>query len=273
MIAERDIVVQIAREAPSPEDIEGRHRAIQRRRADDVAWRFQVILLKLPLIVASAAVLATTWADNAGDVCMVDKLTLWNWLLVRACWTAGVDVLWQGWERWRRYRRLINNQHPRTSWIAEQWSTIRFFFPFIWLVVGLDWYRALQDVPACDSALLKMTLAYCVLDVVTMVGIVGVACCCLPCALLIMVTLDKPTGAKPMTAAEIEQTVKDERFQPAEGVEGITCSICLDDMIAEEIVMKLPACAHTFHAPCIRPWLAIQGNCPNCRTALVPQKE
>lgn len=47
-----------------------------------------------------------------------------------------------------------------------------------------------------------------------------------------------------------------------------TCSICLDDFVAEQEVKTLP-CLHHFHTGCIEEWLRQQGravSCPVCKT-------
>jgi hypothetical protein len=46
------------------------------------------------------------------------------------------------------------------------------------------------------------------------------------------------------------------------------CAVCLDE-VREERVTRLP-CSHQYHSDCVLPWLAIQPDCPCCRT-LVPQ--
>jgi hypothetical protein len=49
------------------------------------------------------------------------------------------------------------------------------------------------------------------------------------------------------------------------------CAVCLDEVREErhERVTRLP-CSHQYHSDCVLPWLAIQPDCPCCRT-LVPQ--
>ncbi|XP_019100347.1 PREDICTED: E3 ubiquitin-protein ligase SDIR1-like isoform X2 [Camelina sativa] len=44
----------------------------------------------------------------------------------------------------------------------------------------------------------------------------------------------------------------------------LTCSVCLEQVTAGEIVRTLP-CLHQFHAGCIDPWLRQQGTCPVCK--------
>ncbi|KAI3866569.1 hypothetical protein MKW92_052010 [Papaver armeniacum] len=46
--------------------------------------------------------------------------------------------------------------------------------------------------------------------------------------------------------------------------DGLTCSVCLDQVIVGESVRRLP-CLHQFHANCIDPWLRKQGTCPLCK--------
>ncbi|XP_020694715.1 RING-H2 finger protein ATL73-like [Dendrobium catenatum] len=48
------------------------------------------------------------------------------------------------------------------------------------------------------------------------------------------------------------------------------CSVCLTAFQEGEKVRQLPACRHSFHAPCVDMWLYSHSSCPSCR-ALVPQ--
>ncbi|KAI3988459.1 hypothetical protein MKX01_026273 [Papaver californicum] len=61
----------------------------------------------------------------------------------------------------------------------------------------------------------------------------------------------KPDAAKP-----------DEVLMSRE--DGLTCSVCLEQVDVGEIVRSLP-CLHQFHANCIDPWLRQQGTCPVCK--------
>ncbi|MCD7455893.1 E3 ubiquitin-protein ligase sdir1 [Datura stramonium] len=45
---------------------------------------------------------------------------------------------------------------------------------------------------------------------------------------------------------------------------GLTCTVCLEQVIVGELVRTLP-CLHQFHANCIDPWLRQQGTCPVCK--------
>ncbi|GJN04529.1 hypothetical protein PR202_ga22085 [Eleusine coracana subsp. coracana] len=48
------------------------------------------------------------------------------------------------------------------------------------------------------------------------------------------------------------------------------CAVCLDEVRERhQRVTRLP-CSHKYHSECVLPWLAIQPDCPCCRT-LVPQ--
>lgn len=48
-----------------------------------------------------------------------------------------------------------------------------------------------------------------------------------------------------------------------------TCAICLDDE-SEDTFCAL-ACKHVYHKDCIDQWLALKGNCPMCRLAIVKE--
>ena len=45
---------------------------------------------------------------------------------------------------------------------------------------------------------------------------------------------------------------------------GYNCSVCVEDLQEDEVVLKLP-CEHLFHKICIVPWLELHNTCPgNC---------
>jgi hypothetical protein len=43
------------------------------------------------------------------------------------------------------------------------------------------------------------------------------------------------------------------------------CIVCLDSLVEEQSLRKLPACGHLFHAECIDRWFQVKTNCPTCR--------
>uniref|UniRef100_A0A7N0TDD1 RING-type E3 ubiquitin transferase n=1 Tax=Kalanchoe fedtschenkoi TaxID=63787 RepID=A0A7N0TDD1_KALFE len=46
--------------------------------------------------------------------------------------------------------------------------------------------------------------------------------------------------------------------------DGLTCTVCLEQVNQGELVRTLP-CLHQFHVNCIDPWLRQQGTCPICK--------
>ncbi|KAL7147049.1 hypothetical protein ABFS83_06G082200 [Erythranthe nasuta] len=46
-----------------------------------------------------------------------------------------------------------------------------------------------------------------------------------------------------------------------------SCSICLADYEAADMVRLLPSCGHFFHVKCIDPWLLLHPTCPVCRSS------
>ncbi|KAK8956217.1 E3 ubiquitin-protein ligase [Platanthera guangdongensis] len=53
------------------------------------------------------------------------------------------------------------------------------------------------------------------------------------------------------------------------------CSVCLTAFQDGEKVRRLPACRHSFHAPCVDMWLYSHSSCPSCRTPVpraVPER-
>ncbi|KAH7285090.1 hypothetical protein KP509_33G012100 [Ceratopteris richardii] len=62
------------------------------------------------------------------------------------------------------------------------------------------------------------------------------------------------------------------KIQYHEGIDlrELSCSICLSEYKAEEVLRLLPDCRHTFHASCIDAWLRLHATCPMCRSSPVP---
>ncbi|KAJ4463083.1 putative RING finger protein [Paratrimastix pyriformis] len=74
------------------------------------------------------------------------------------------------------------------------------------------------------------------------------------------VTDPPATGLSPPT---LEPALDEGEKHPA-GIVQETCTICLEDFKANDMVTTLP-CAHAFHADCIRKWLQLNAVCPNCK--------
>ncbi|KAF0902922.1 hypothetical protein E2562_019859 [Oryza meyeriana var. granulata] len=54
---------------------------------------------------------------------------------------------------------------------------------------------------------------------------------------------------------------------------GRECAVCLGAVRDGEMVRRLPACMHVYHAECIDRWLAAHRTCPLCRSELHPCKD
>ena len=46
------------------------------------------------------------------------------------------------------------------------------------------------------------------------------------------------------------------------------CSICMENSNNSLPACRIGACGHVFHTSCLRPWLANNPTCPNCRAAV-----
>ncbi|XP_059642456.1 E3 ubiquitin-protein ligase AIP2 [Cornus florida] len=46
------------------------------------------------------------------------------------------------------------------------------------------------------------------------------------------------------------------------------CSICKENLVVSDKMQELP-CQHTFHPPCLKPWLDEHNSCPICRHELL----
>ena len=50
--------------------------------------------------------------------------------------------------------------------------------------------------------------------------------------------------------------------------ENVECSICLDEITVTNL--HTTSCGHTFHKDCIKQWILLHNNCPNCRHMFPP---
>ncbi|XP_010692430.1 RING-H2 finger protein ATL51 [Beta vulgaris subsp. vulgaris] len=51
-------------------------------------------------------------------------------------------------------------------------------------------------------------------------------------------------------------------------IDGVECSICLNEFNEDENLRLMPNCEHAFHLPCIDTWLKSHSNCPLCRSSM-----
>ncbi|KAH9386371.1 uncharacterized protein NEMAJ01_1267 [Nematocida major] len=80
---------------------------------------------------------------------------------------------------------------------------------------------------------------------------------------------DRPANVKTLEPEELETFIPE---VAADGDEG-QCSICMQNIIAEEIVRKI-RCSHAFHSGCVTEWLLKYSNeCPLCRKEAVESAE
>lgn len=46
------------------------------------------------------------------------------------------------------------------------------------------------------------------------------------------------------------------------------CSVCREDFLVQDKIIRLPICSHLFHADCLMKWLKLQNWCPICRASV-----
>lgn len=60
------------------------------------------------------------------------------------------------------------------------------------------------------------------------------------------------------------------KYKAGEGlIDGMECSVCLNEFTEDDSLRLLPKCSHAFHVPCIDTWLQSHKNCPICRAPIV----
>lgn len=69
-------------------------------------------------------------------------------------------------------------------------------------------------------------------------------------------TAQNPTNTQIETATQ--------RFQYI-GNDNISCAVCQDSIVQNEIVRRLNACQHVFHESCLTTWFQRRATCPLCR--------
>jgi hypothetical protein len=100
--------------------------------------------------------------------------------------------------------------------------------------------------------------------------IVVSACISLPFLILVIIFFLDP-GQTPANE-DLLKSLKEEKFNPEVHKEQSSCAICACDFEPTHSVIVL-SCdpRHFFHQDCIKKWLAINANCPICRSPLANQ--
>lgn len=78
-------------------------------------------------------------------------------------------------------------------------------------------------------------------------------------------------GHNATSPEDIEQFTLQYKYVKIANEETAACNICLQDLIGDENVRRLP-CLHIFHVDCVDNWLTkISTNCPICRRSVLLQ--
>lgn len=97
---------------------------------------------------------------------------------------------------------------------------------------------------------------------------IPVFCCGMPCLIRVLARASRPTphteGATESDIDAIPTIVLSSSNMASVGVEDMSCSICLNEMVVGESVKKV-SCKHLFHQVCLDEWLLINNSCPSCR--------
>ena len=80
------------------------------------------------------------------------------------------------------------------------------------------------------------------------------------CSILFDILIDKYKRYKIETKLLLPINIKD--------IKENKCSICLEEYIENNNIIKLN-CEHQYHKECIKEWLNINRNCPQCRKNII----
>lgn len=80
------------------------------------------------------------------------------------------------------------------------------------------------------------------------------------CSILFDILIDKYKRYKIETKLLLPINIKD--------IKENKCSICLEEYIENNNIIKLN-CEHQYHKECIKEWLKINNNCPQCRKNII----
>eukprot|EP00887_Chlorella_sp_A99_P005322 scaffold1.g5322.t1 len=76
-----------------------------------------------------------------------------------------------------------------------------------------------------------------------------------------------PPASKAVVRSLPQETLSAARLAELGGAEGVRCPVCMEEYAKGDEVIVLP-CKHTFHPPCLAPWLENNNSCPTCRHEL-----
>ncbi|KAL8202121.1 hypothetical protein R6Q57_011268 [Mikania cordata] len=77
----------------------------------------------------------------------------------------------------------------------------------------------------------------------------------------------KPTTGNGLSSVELDKLPRTTGKELGLAIE---CSVCLEDIDAEQPVRLVPGCNHGFHLQCADTWFSKNPVCPVCRNKLEP---
>ncbi|KAI0513920.1 hypothetical protein KFK09_009952 [Dendrobium nobile] len=63
------------------------------------------------------------------------------------------------------------------------------------------------------------------------------------------------------------------RYSSSDAPPAVECAVCLLEFREDELLRRLPGCAHAFHIDCIDTWLESNASCPLCRSEVTKPAE
>ena len=138
--------------------------------------------------------------------------------------------------------------------------------PTLWSLGGYFIFHT----ESCDSGIFTYA---CILWGLQSIGLL-LPCCflsilvfCAPCLLWLAPYIVRPNPNTVATGREVMAKIPKTMYSalPVGADINTSCTICLNDYVPEDEVMKLP-CGHVFHSGCIESWLNVSQLCPVDRT-------
>lgn len=174
------------------------------------------------------------------------------------------------------FNRYRHSDEPST-WVSamSDWSDV---FTLVVFVLGNVWLTGCKTCAKTAPGLFYASLAWIVWGyLLILLPLIGIACIilCLPCFIVLFQVFNIRSPLTARHGATDEQIDRLKLVKVAEASiaeDDTSCAICLSEYEADEH-LRLLACQHHFHQPCVDQWLRISATCPLCVQSVLAEEQ